>query len=110
LDEPSAFLDIEERVRIARAIRNIIKEKKKAALVVDHDLMFIEYISDSIMVFKGIPGKEGYALPPMSVKEGLNEFLKDLGITIRRVNGRPRINEPGSLLDREQKAKGVYFA
>ncbi len=110
IDEPSAFLDIEERVRIARAIRNIIKEKKKAALVVEHDLMFVEYISDSIMVFKGTPGKEGYALPPKEVKEGLNEFLKELGITIRRVNGRPRINEPGSLLDREQKAKGIYFA
>ena len=110
IDEPSAFLDIEERVRIARAIRNIIKEKKKAALVVEHDLMFIEYISDSIMVFKGIPGKEGFATKPKSVKEGLTEFLKELGITIRRVNGRPRINEPNSLLDREQEAKGVYFA
>jgi len=109
IDEPSAFLDIEERVRIARAIRNIIKEKKKAALVVEHDLAFIDYISDSIMVFRGIPGKEGYTVGPLNVKEGLNIFLKDIGITIRRVNGRPRINEPGSLLDREQKARSEYF-
>jgi len=109
IDEPTAFLDIEERVRIARAIRNIIKEKGKAAFVIDHDLMFMEYISDSIMVFEGEPSKYGKANKPLPIKEGLNLFLKNMGITIRKVNGRPRINEPGSRLDREQKAQGLYY-
>lgn len=111
LDEPSAYLDVEERLSIAKVIRRIIEEKRKTALVVEHDLMLQNYIADSVIVFRGMPGKEGYASSPMDNRAGFNELLKDLGITVRRdpQTGRPRVNKPGSYLDRQQKNIGQYY-
>ncbi len=111
LDEPSAYLDVEERLSIAKVIRRIIEEKRKTALVVEHDLMLQNYIADSVIVFRGTPGKEGYASSPMDNRAGFNELLKDLGITVRRdpQTGRPRVNKPGSYLDRQQKSIGQYY-
>jgi len=41
----------------------------------------------------------------------MNRFLANLNITFRRdeETKRPRINEQGSRLDREQKASGEYY-
>jgi ATP-binding cassette subfamily E protein 1 len=44
------------------------------------------------------------------MQEGMNRFLGSLGVSFRRDrSGRPRINKPGSFLDREQKARGAYY-
>jgi ATP-binding cassette subfamily E protein 1 len=45
------------------------------------------------------------------MREGMNQFLADLDVTFRRDErvGRPRINKPGSQLDREQKDQGEYY-
>ncbi len=111
LDEPSAYLDIEERLAIAKVIRRIIEEKRKTALVVEHDLMLQNFVANRIMVFKGIPGKEGYTTSPLDISTGFNELLKELDITVRRdpQTGRPRVNKPGSYLDRYQKSIGQYY-
>ena len=111
LDEPSAFLDIEMRLRLGKIIRDIVEIENKAALVIDHDLLFISIITDRIIVFDGIPEKKGIVRKPTSIKEGLNFFLSKVGITVRRdeITKRPRINKPNSYLDRKQKEKGIYF-
>ncbi|MEM2956539.1 MAG: ribosome biogenesis/translation initiation ATPase RLI [Candidatus Pacearchaeota archaeon] len=111
LDEPSAYLDVEERLQAARAIEETIKEKERAAFVVDHDLLFLAYIADSLIVFSGELSKKGEASKPYPIVEGMNELLKMLNITLRRdeETGRPRINKPGSVLDREQRKKGNWF-
>jgi len=111
LDEPSAYLDVEERISVARLIRRIVEEKRKAAIVVEHDLLLQNYVSDKIMVFTGRPGVEGVALKPTDIRTGFNNLLKQLDITVRRdhESGRPRINKPGSYLDREQKSRGEYY-
>ena len=111
LDEPSAFLDIEQRVRVSKVINRVMAKRKRPAFVVDHDVAFIDYISDRIMVFLGTPGKEGRASAPKDKREGMNELLKYLGITFRRDphTGRPRINKPGSQKDVEQRKKGEYY-
>jgi len=111
LDEPSAFLDVEDRFVIARAINRLVKTRGKAAVVIDHDLQVVDLISDRLMVFGGTPGVEGKATPPLPKEEGMNVFLKQVGLTYRRdVNtGRPRVNKPGSKLDREQKSRGAYY-
>ncbi len=111
LDEPSAYLDVEERIIIARIIRRIIEEKRKTALIVEHDLMLQNYVSDMIMVFTGKPGREGYCSRPMSNRDGFNTLLRELGITVRKDphTGRPRVNKPGSYLDRVQKNIGKYY-
>ncbi len=110
LDEPSAYLDVEQRIRLAKILKDFVEESKKAAFVVDHDLLFIDYISDRLMVFTGVPNKQGIA-KICSMREGMNLFLKDLGITFRRdkETNRPRVNKPGSRLDVLQKKKGEYY-
>lgn len=111
LDEPSAYLDVEQRLRVAKVIRRVMEKKEVTGIVVDHDLLFIDYISDRLIVFDGNPGVEGRASKPQGMKEGMNSFLQGVGITFRRDphTGRPRANKPDSRKDKEQKAKGEYY-
>jgi ATP-binding cassette subfamily E protein 1 len=111
LDEPSAYLDVEQRLSMARVIRRVIEAREAAALVVDHDVLVVDYISDRLLVFTGEPGKVGQTHGPLSMREGMNLFLRQVGVTFRRdpQTGRPRVNKPESRLDREQKERGEYF-
>ena len=111
LDEPSAHLDSSYRMVAAKVIRRVMENNRKSALIVDHDVYFIDIISDSLMVFSGSPGKDGEAFGPMDMKDGMNMFLKDIGVTFRRDHEtkRPRINKTGSSLDRKQKESGNYY-
>ncbi len=111
LDEPSAFLDVEDRFVIAKAINRLVKTRGKAAIVIDHDIQVVDLIADRLMVFSGRSGIEGRATPPLTKEQGMNLFLGEIGLTYRRdVNtGRPRVNKPGSKLDREQKMRGDYY-
>lgn len=105
LDEPSAYLDVSQRLVVAKAV------KGKTAMVIDHDLLFLSYIADRTMLFSGIPGREGRAeILPM--KEGFNRFLREIDITFRRdeQTRRPRANKSRSQIDQEQKQKGDYFS
>ena len=113
LDEPSAFLDVEQRLIVSKVIKERLELSEKAALVVDHDLLFIDYLSDGIMNFSGVPAREGYAEGPFSMEEGMNHFLEELNTTLRRdpESHRPRINKPDSQMDKKQKAEGkLYYA
>jgi ATP-binding cassette, sub-family E, member 1 len=111
LDEPSAYLDVEQRLLISKIIKNIALERDIAILVVDHDLMFMDYLSDRIVVFTGVPAKEGLLEGPFDLREGMNKFLKSLDITLRRdiSSHRPRINKQGSVKDREQRSANQYY-
>ena len=110
-DEPTAFLDVEQRLITARAIRKIVESRNAASIIIDHDIVFIDYISDRAMVFYGEPGVEGHATRPMDLRSAMNKFLSDVGVTFRRdkETKRPRVNKFGSYLDREQKEKGEYY-
>lgn len=111
LDEPSAYLDSNQRMESAKTIRRVMEKIGKSALIVDHDTYFIDLVSDTIMVFNGIPSVKGVGEGPFDLRSGMNKFLKDLEITFRRdnENNRPRINKLDSRLDREQKEKGEYY-
>ena len=111
LDEPSAYLDVEQRLSMARTIRRIIEKREAAALIVDHDILAIDYTADRLLVFTGEPGRTGETHGPLEMRAGMNLFLREVGITFRRdpQTGRPRANKPGSKLDREQKELGKYF-
>ena len=111
LDEPSAFLDSDQRICIAKIIRKFIYNKKKTAFIVEHDLIVGTYVADKVVVFEGTPGISSVASSPMDLKNGMNRFLKNLDVTFRRdsENYRPRVNKPDSSLDREQKASNNYF-
>ncbi len=111
LDEPSNYLDVEQRLAAAKAIQRVIKSKEVAGAVIDHDLVFIAFLSDRLLAFSGQPGISGLAKSVQPVKEGMNSFLKELGITCRKdpETGRPRVNKLGSVMDREQREKGRYY-
>ncbi|MBU0636115.1 ribosome biogenesis/translation initiation ATPase RLI [Candidatus Micrarchaeota archaeon] len=111
MDEPSAGLDVEQRISIAKTIRSTVERTGKSALIVDHDLLFTDYISDRLMVFSGKPAVQGKALGPFSMETGMNTLLKEMNITLRRdkTSKRPRINKSESVLDREQKKSGKYY-
>lgn len=110
LDEPSAHLDVEQRVKITRMFRHHVDGRDAAILVIDHDIYLVDMISERILVFDGEPGVHGEATGPFDMREGMNRFLSRLGITFRRdKTGRPRINKPESYLDREQRASGEYY-
>ena len=111
IDEASAYLDSSRRMETAKTIRRVMEKKGKSAMIVDHDIYFIDMVSDSIMVFSGIPGEKGFGSDPFEMKEGMNSFLKNVEITFRRdaETNRPRINKLDSRLDREQKIKGEYY-
>ncbi len=111
LDEPSAFIDVEDRLVLANAINKFIKLSGKPAAVIDHDLIMVDAVSDRIIVFKGEPSRRGYATKPMDKIDAMNTFLKEVGVTLRRDrhSGRPRINKPDSRLDRYQKEIGEYY-
>lgn len=111
LDEPSAYLDVEQRVIISKVIKRITEEREVTVMIVDHDLMFLDHLSDRLMVFTGEPAKKGVVEGPFNKIEGMNKFLTELDITLRRDpnSNRPRINKPGSVKDREQRSKGKRY-
>lgn len=110
-DEPTAFLDVEQRLIAGRVIRKIVESKNAASIIVDHDIVFIDYVSDRAMVFQGTPGIKGNAGKPTDLRSSMNKFLSDVNITFRRdkETKRPRVNKLDSYLDREQKEAGEYY-
>ena len=111
LDEPSAHLDVEQRVRATRAIRRYAENEGATVLVIDHDIYMMDLLADRLLVFDGDSGVHGHASPPQQMRSGMNEFLANLDVTFRRDErtGRPRVNKPGSQKDREQKREGEYY-
>ena len=111
IDEPSAFLDVEQRIIISNIIKNVINKKELSALVVDHDILFLDYISDRILLFEGIPGEYGVANEISTIESAFNKFLKEQDITYRQdpQTKRPRANKPGSQKDQEQKRENRYY-
>ena len=111
LDEPSAFLDVEDRIAIAKFIQKFVRSFGKSAIIIDHDLQLMDLISDSIVIFEGESGVSGRATTPMRKAEAMNRFLKSLDMSFRRDERslRPRVNKLESRLDKDQKTSGNFY-
>ncbi|KAM3961186.1 ATP-binding cassette sub-family E member 1 pix [Aphomia sociella] len=111
VDEPSAYLDSEQRLVAAKVIKRFILHAKRTGFVVEHDFIMATYLADRVIVFEGTPSSYATAHAPQSLLNGMNRFLELLGITFRRDpnNFRPRINKHSSVKDIEQKRAGQYF-
>merc|ERR1719158_1327657 len=111
IDEPSAYLDVEQRVVAARVIKRYIMHAKKTAFIVEHDFIMATYLADRVIVYTGEPGIDCTATQPQPLVSGMNQFLQMLEITFRRdpSNHRPRINKDASQKDQEQKKSGNHF-
>ena len=111
LDEPSAFLDVEDRIAVAKFIQRFVRSYAKSAIIIDHDIQLMDLISDTMVIFEGESGKHGHGTSPLSKSDAMNRFLNSLDITFRRDEQtlRPRVNKTGSRLDKQQKDTGHYY-
>jgi len=111
IDEPSAYLDSEQRIVAAKVIKRYILHARKTGFIVEHDFIMATYLADRVIVYEGSPASDCCANTPQSLLSGMNTFLAQLEITFRRdpTNFRPRINKMDSQMDKEQKEAGNYF-
>jgi len=111
IDEPSAYLDSEQRLVAAKVIKRFILHAKKTGFIVEHDFIMATYLADRVIVFEGQASVDTLANTPQPLLSGMNKFLGQLEITFRRDpnNFRPRINKLDSVKDCEQKLSGNYF-
>jgi ATP-binding cassette subfamily E protein 1 len=111
IDEPSAYLDSEQRIIASKVMKRFVLNSNKTAFVVEHDFIMATYMADRVIMYTGTPAVEATATTPRPMIEGMNNFLKMMNITFRRDNEtyRPRINKMNSVKDKEQKEKGIYF-
>ena len=68
LDEPSAHLDVEQRLVTTKVIKRTA-EDKGPTLVIDHDMYTIDMIIERLLVFDGVPGSKVIAHGPFEMKE-----------------------------------------
>jgi len=111
LDEPSAFLDVEDRIAVAKFIQKFVRSFGKSAIIIDHDLQLMDLVSDTMVIFEGESGVTGKATSPMRKADAMNRFLKSLDISFRRDERslRPRVNKLKSRLDKDQKTSGNFY-
>ncbi len=111
LDEPSAFLDVEDRITIAKFLQKFVRSFGKTAIIIDHDIQLMDLISDSMIIFEGVSGLSGHATSPMPKADAMNRFLKSLDMSFRRDEKslRPRVNKLESRLDKNQKESGNFY-
>ncbi|KAJ8447324.1 hypothetical protein Cgig2_013101 [Carnegiea gigantea] len=75
IDEPSAYLDSEQRIVASKVIKRFILHAKKTAFVVEHDFIMATYLADRVIVYEGIPSVDCTANSPQSLLTGMNLFL-----------------------------------
>src|SRR3989338_1467077 len=74
-DEPSSYLDVSERLRMARVLKGLTANNK-SVLVIEHDLAVLDYLSDYVHILFGKKGTYGVVSNPKTCKNGINEFLQ----------------------------------
>lgn len=111
IDEPSAYLDSEQRIIASRVIKRFILHSKKTAMIIEHDIIMATYLADRVVVYEGQPSVSATAKSPESLLTGMNQFLATLEVSMRRdpTNFRPRVNKMNSVKDKEQKSSGRYW-
>jgi ATP-binding cassette subfamily E protein 1 len=86
IDEPSSYLDVSERINMAKLIRSLT-ERNKTVVIVEHDLAILDYLSDYVSLIYGQPGVYGIISHPQGVRVGiniyLNGYIKDENVRIR---------------------------
>jgi iron complex transport system ATP-binding protein len=77
LDEPTAFLDLVNRVQVMRLLRDIVHTLKKTVLLSTHDLQTAMKLSDRLLIVD--QGKLWSGTPKEAVERGVLEaaFSKD---------------------------------
>jgi len=114
IDEPSAFLDVEQRILISKMLRKYMYMHKKTAFIVEHDIMMCSYLADKMIVFQQnssydeLVKNTSYVTTvtnSLSAEKGMDLFLRQMDVSLRYDvdSGRPRINKTGSNKDKNAK-------
>lgn len=74
-DEPTNYLDIRQRVLIARYIRNLSQSGEPYIVVCDHDISILDYISNYVHLFMGQEGIYGIVSQLYTTRQGINIYL-----------------------------------
>ncbi|KAM3313235.1 hypothetical protein ACQJBY_032714 [Aegilops geniculata] len=75
IDEPSAYLDSEQRIVASKVIKRFILHAKKTAFIVEHDFIMATYLADKVIVYEGLASIDCTANAPQSLVSGMNKFL-----------------------------------
>jgi ATP-binding cassette subfamily E protein 1 len=69
------------------------------------------YLANRVLVFDGVRGVSTIAREPQPLVRGMNDFLRQMEVTLRSdpPTHRPRINKYLSVKDKNQKSNGTYF-
>jgi ATP-binding cassette subfamily E protein 1 len=73
-DEVTPYLDIFQRIRMARMIKRMGESRN--VMVVEHDLAILDLLADVVHIAYGEPGGYGVMTLPKGVRVGINEYLK----------------------------------
>ena len=112
IDEPSAYLDVEERLFIGNHYSHGRQRRPMLPPFVLN--MTCKSLTPSLTASCSSqvrPGIHGRTIGPLAKREGMNVFLQTLDITFRRdpTTGRARINKKGSQMDQSQRAAGQWW-
>jgi ATP-binding cassette, sub-family E, member 1 len=75
IDEPSAYLDSEQRIITSKVIKRYIMHSKKTAFIVEHDFIMSAYLADRVIVYT--------VCPPLSCVQWCNGVNHTLGFSGR---------------------------
>ena len=75
-DEISPYLDIYQRINVARILQNLAKDK--AVMVVEHDLALLDLLAENVHLIYGLPGAYGVITRPKGIRVGINQYLRGI--------------------------------
>ncbi|MBU1158746.1 MAG: ribosome biogenesis/translation initiation ATPase RLI [Candidatus Thermoplasmatota archaeon] len=73
-DEPSSYLDIYQRLKIAKVIQQLSETKQ--VMVIEHDLAIIDFLADLVHIMYGSEGAYGVMAHPRAVRTSINVYLE----------------------------------
>ena len=76
VDEPSAYLDSEQRLVAAKVIKRFILHAKKTGFIVEHDFIMATYLADKVRI--SIMERKNLKLFTCCLKEKLHLLLISL--------------------------------
>ena len=73
-DEMSSYLDVAERIRVAKIIKDL--SATKTVMVVEHDLALMDWIADTVHIVYGQTGSYGIISEQRTSNKAINSFLE----------------------------------
>ena len=72
-DEPSSYLDIEQRILMAKMISEL--GETKSVIVIEHDLAILDFVTNNIHIMYGSPNAYGIVSQKLAVRNAINTYL-----------------------------------